>query len=132
VAFASESSRRLSSAQRRALERPAVLPLGWKGAALGDRVDDGIRAGADGWTRKASRSEAARAVLAPALASAGYLATAVAVASSGCGRGGGVDVVDLVTLASSAPGGGGACSKWRRVRGGRATWWHERGAGHRI
>jgi hypothetical protein len=46
---------RSSSAQRRALERPSVPPPGWKGTAWGDRVDDGVGAGADGWIRKTSR-----------------------------------------------------------------------------
>ena len=41
-------ARRTTTAQRRALERPATPLPRWKGAAWGDRVDDGLRAGTDG------------------------------------------------------------------------------------
>ena len=71
-ASTSESPRSLS-AQRRALERPAEFPPGWKGAALGVREDDGLGdeplllvwrpsfRGPDGSTRKTSRGSTTNA-----------------------------------------------------------------------
>ena len=56
VESASEASVRSSSAQRQFLVCPIVLPTGWKRGSFGDEVDDGPEAGAEGWTRKVSRS----------------------------------------------------------------------------
>jgi hypothetical protein len=52
---------RSSFAQRQALGHPILLPLGRKGAALGDKVDNELGAGVDGWIRKSSRQETAGA-----------------------------------------------------------------------
>lgn len=97
VVSASELSSRSSSAQRRALGRPSVQPPGWKGAAWGEREDDGLGEGADGWTRKVSMPGATWAPLASAC-----VATAAATTS---GRKGGVDAAGLVVPVSSAPNG---------------------------
>jgi hypothetical protein len=116
VASASESL----FAQRRALERSATLPPGWKGAAWAERVEDGLGVGADDWTRKASRLEGAGVALAPAPASMRCAATPTAAPSSRgrgeLGAGGPVTPPSVHTGSGNVDRGprGGAAAAGRR------------------